>query len=109
MRAVDFPCPSSRARRTWAMMCITAPIIMEMYLVIPHGAVRRTRISIRAGLPIPIDPGTTDLGDDVYRDADNHGSSLGDTPRPADVDPGSGLPIRIDPGTLDLGDDVYRA
>jgi hypothetical protein len=59
-------------------------------------------------LPLPVEPGTTDLGDDVYRGADNAGSSLGDAPRTADVDPGSGLPNRIDPGTTDLGDDVYR-
>ncbi len=63
-------------------------------------------------LPLPVEPGTTDLGDDVYRGADNDGSVLGDTPRSGtshtDFDPGSGLPILIDPGTTDLGDDVYR-
>lgn len=62
-----------------------------------------------SGLPLPIEPGTTDLGDDVYRGDDNSGSTLGSTQRSADVDPGSGLPIRIDPGVTDLGDDAERS
>ncbi len=61
-----------------------------------------------SGLPLPIDPGTTDLGDDVHRDADNRGSSAGSDSQSADTDAGSGLPIPIDPGTTDLGDDVHR-
>ena len=61
-----------------------------------------------SGLPLPIDPGTTDLGDDAYRGDDNSGSTLGSGQRSADVDPGSGLPIRIDPGATDLGDDADR-
>ena len=50
-----------------------------------------------SGLPRPVEPGTTDLGDDVYRGTDNDGSVLGDTPRSGtshtDRDLGSGLPI----------------
>ena len=61
-----------------------------------------------SGLPVPIDPGTTDLGDDVNRGANNDGGVVGSDHDRADVDPGSGLPIPIDPGTTDLGDDVYR-
>ena len=57
-----------------------------------------------SGLDIPIDPGTTDLGDDVYRGVTNPAP----TPSTRDVDPASGLAIGIDPGTTDLGDDVYR-
>ncbi len=53
------------------------------------------------GLPIAFDPGTTDLGDDVYRDDVNRGSVLG-----SDREPGTtGI---FDPGNADLGDDVYR-
>ncbi len=57
-----------------------------------------------SGLDIPIDPGTTDLGADVYRGATNPAP----TPSRRDVDPASGLAIGIDPGATDLGDDVYR-
>jgi hypothetical protein len=86
-----------------------------------------------AGLPIDIDPGTTDLGDDVYRGATpseglggGTGSELegglgaGLTDLGDDVyrdtsnegsslgDTGTGLEAGIDPGLTDLGDDVYR-
>jgi hypothetical protein len=61
-----------------------------------------------SGLPIPIEPGATDLGDDATRDATNSGSGLADAPRP-DSDPASGLPIPIEPGATDLGDDVNRS
>lgn len=47
------------------------------------------------------DPGTTDLGPDVYRDTTNSGSTLGDATT-------TGLEGGIDPGTTDLGNDVYR-
>lgn len=57
-----------------------------------------------SGLDIPVDPGTTDLGDDVHRGATNPPP----TPSRRDVDPASGLAIGIDPGSTDLGDDVYR-
>lgn len=57
-----------------------------------------------SGLDIPIDPGATDLGTDVYRGATNPAP----TPARRDVDPASGLAIGIDPGSTDLGDDVYR-
>lgn len=50
---------------------------------------------------LPLDPGTTDLGDDVYRDAEDRGSTLGGGT-------GSGLEGGLDAGLTDLGDDVYR-
>ena len=50
---------------------------------------------------LPLDPGTTDLGDDVYRGADDRESTLGGGT-------GSTLEGGIDAGTTDLGDDVYR-
>lgn len=61
-----------------------------------------------SGLPLPVDPGTTDLGDDVYRGDDSSGSITGSGSSNADSDLASGLPLSIDPGTTDLGDDVYR-
>ena len=48
-----------------------------------------------------VDPGTTDLGDDVYRTETNQGSVLEN-----DLNPG--LEGGFDPGTTDLGDDVQR-
>ncbi len=49
-----------------------------------------------------VDPGTTDLGDDVYRTETNQGSVLEN-----DLNPG--LEGGFDPGTTDLGDDVHRS
>ncbi len=53
------------------------------------------------GIDLSLDPGTTDLGDDVYRDAGNSGGLLDDV-RP------KGLEGGLDPGNTDLGPDVYR-
>ncbi len=53
------------------------------------------------GLDIGVDPGSADLGDDVYRDETNRGSVLGGDRAPG----GAGA---LDPGNTDLGDDVYR-
>ncbi len=53
------------------------------------------------GLDLGVDPGTVDLGDDVYRDEVNRGSVVGTAPSVG----GTGL---LDPGNTDLGADVYR-
>jgi|GEM_PF-4330859 len=53
------------------------------------------------GLNLSVEPGLTDLGDDVYRDVTNSGSHL-------DGDTNMGLEGGLDPGNTDLGDDVYR-
>ena len=60
------------------------------------------------GVPQSIEPGTTDLGDDVYRDADNNGSTMRGGNDNDGSDLGSGLPIQIDPGATDLGNDGQR-
>jgi hypothetical protein len=48
-----------------------------------------------------VEPGTTDLGDDVNRTATNQDSIL-----ERDLNPG--LEGGLDPGTTDLGPDVHR-
>jgi hypothetical protein len=53
------------------------------------------------GLDLPVEPGTTDLGDDVSRTETNRDSQLRG-------DPSAGLEGGLDPGNNDLGDDVYR-
>ena len=62
------------------------------------GTTRTTGGSLEGG----IDAGTTDLGSDVYRGADE-----GRTGEHVHSDTGS-LEGGIDAGTTDLGDDVYR-
>lgn len=52
-----------------------------------------------SGLPLDIDPGSTDLGDDAYRTATNRGSTL---------EPTNEMEGGLDPGNTDLGADVYR-
>ena len=61
----------------------------------------RDLIDETGGLDIAFDPGTTDLGDDVYRDDANRGSVLGSAGE-------AGTAGIFDPGNADLGDDVYR-
>jgi len=60
-----------------------------------------------SGLPLPIDPGATDLGDDATDDA-NRSSSVEDASSHSGIDQGSGLPISIEPGGVDLGLDATR-
>lgn len=66
-------------------------------------ATRRNTAGDASGLEraLDIDPGTTDLGDDVNREATNRGTVLGD-------DNNAAMEGGLDPGNTDLGDDVYR-
>ena len=66
------------------------------------GSSSHTDYDLGSGLPIPIDAGMTDLGDDATRNAVNDGSTL------ADRSP-DGLAGEVDPRATDLGDDVYRS
>lgn len=54
-----------------------------------------------SGLPVHIDPGSIDLGDDAERTATNRGSNL-------DHRNNQGMEGGLDPGNTDLGPDVYR-
>lgn len=67
----------------------------------------QTRRDTRSGNPsglesaLGMDPGATDLGDDVNRTETNRGGSVGSTPSAATEG-------NLDPRNNDLGDDVYR-
>jgi hypothetical protein len=62
----------------------------------PEGELTET-----SGLPIDVDAGTTDLGEDAYRTATNRSNSVGGASN-------EGLEGGVDPGLTDLGDDVRR-